>query len=228
MSLCRFEALWASFEIRSYPSSKEDCKLRTSEATDHSAIEDDLIPKIGLIWPLVHSHMKIDNKRYSINAQSPRAISTCLENEPVFTKNPPLSPVWEQFAIRTGHTTVGLVTFQLLSRGRDPRSNLAYLDLSHVPTGFWRLKPLSRVPNRVAQLRKHANISWFSTVFPEKHYLVPAVLPWNQNRFAVLTSRPQLKAKEKIHSLSWSFWAMEVFRLLRMRCDDRVRSLRCW
>ena len=47
--------------------------------------------------------MKIDNKRYSINAQSPRAIFTCLENEPVFMKKPPLSPVWEPFTIRTGH-----------------------------------------------------------------------------------------------------------------------------
>ena len=78
-------------------------KLRTSEGTDHSAIEDDLTPKIGLIRPFVHCHMKIDNKRYSINAQSPRAISTCLENKPVFKKSPPLSPVWEPFAIQTGH-----------------------------------------------------------------------------------------------------------------------------
>ena len=102
--------------------------------------------------------------------------------------------------------------FHLLSRGRDPRSNIAYLDLSHVPTGFWRLNPLSRIPNRVAQLCKHTNISWFSRVFPEKNYLLPAALPWNQKP-SKLTSRPQLKAREKIYSLSWSFWAMEVFRL---------------
>ena len=67
--LVSFEAFWASFEKCSYPSLKEDSwKLANFEATDHSAIEDDLIPKIGLIRPFFHSHMKIDNKRYSIKA----------------------------------------------------------------------------------------------------------------------------------------------------------------
>ena len=33
-------------------------------------------------------------------------------------------------------TSVGLVKCSLLCRGRDPRSNFAYLDLFHVPTGF--------------------------------------------------------------------------------------------
>ena len=82
-SLCQFEAFWSSFEFITIG---QGWNQGTSVDIDNSGMEDDLIQKIGFIWLFVHSNMKIDNKRYSREAQSPKIIFTCLKNKPFSRK----------------------------------------------------------------------------------------------------------------------------------------------
>lgn len=82
-SLCQFEGFWSSFEFIKI---RQGWKQGTSVDSDNSAMEDDLIQKIGFIWLFVHSNMKIDNKRYSREVQSPKIIFTCLKNKPFSRK----------------------------------------------------------------------------------------------------------------------------------------------